>query len=403
MTCTLVYSVLLTSRVSPTNYLLDKIGSAREFAVSTDGRFFAARQQDQGHKFQIVFKENHSLTVDEVSKVNGQWADKPCVNTAISPSGETVCFSSNASNLGIANKTNSHHIYTWNRKSKQLKAITEGIPADLLMQYKALLSVSNSGNVALFETYPNSKIPQRVWIVEAGKGAQTLSKWLGLGEAVKPDLRGYIAADGEHFYAVVTDPIFNNGNSIQESLFITGTKTQGITTRIPLAHSTGIGAMAVSADGATVAYNNCEKKDKQLTISTWLIKAGVMNDFREVQRRIEKSSTHYPWGLAVSGDGMTIVYQTSMPGQRTSDKPVDQVVALNWRSGQSQIVSVDKFGNPTRVNSGLDATSMRSFASNFDGSQIFFSATFMKRDDFTSVTPKIYYRDLRSRATVDVP
>lgn len=374
--------------------------------MTPDAKFIVARRDEYRKPSQIVFKNLKPIELAPVSSFNGAWADQSCFGPAVSHNGEFACFVSTAGNLGIENPEKAFHVYRWDRKSKKLQAMTTGAPKELSATYKNSVSVSNDGKVISFTTPKTKQAPTHLWIVEEGKAPVTLSAWLKLGEAAKGESRGEISADGNQFFAVVSDAVYNNGTDPGGYLYIEGTKESGITRRIVIPkEAEKMGRIEVSADGTTIAFNSITKtSEKRAAIGVWINRRGQSDEFKRVLSHEEPYYTHTPWGLALSGNGNVIVYQNvEMDGKNE----IQQVIAENWITHDRRVVSYDPWGKIGKVNAGLDATSLRSFVCNMDGSQIAFAGTFVKPHQTSGPDSLawsfLYIRDMNAGATKKIP
>ena len=176
---------------------LEPIG---DFAASADAKkvVFASGST----KFvvaQLKYRDLESGESFEVSTgVDGKAADRSCDNVAISPSGDAVAFTSTATNL-ISNGTKQDRVYVWDRATKKLRVVSDGVAGEVVNARKHYMSVSDGGRTVMFITGALNGIPAMTWVAEAGKKVATLSSRLGLEPPKKDDLRASICADGKSF------------------------------------------------------------------------------------------------------------------------------------------------------------------------------------------------------------
>ncbi|MBS1702847.1 MAG: hypothetical protein JST12_14380 [Armatimonadetes bacterium] len=374
--------------------LLPSVEPVGDFVASADAKkILCASGSPSFVKSQLRYMDLETGDrFDLTTGLDGKEADHSCTNVAISPSGDAVAFTSTATNL-IPNGTKRDRVYVWERATKKLRVVSEGISPDVVNARKHDMSVSDGGRTVMFVTGPLNGVPERLWVAESGKKAVPLATRLGLGLPAKEDLRASVGADGRTFTAVVTDRTYNSGKEFYCPMVVAGSLDRGIVTRMPVDYSFHqLGGFVVSSNGLTMAYNDCQHDGKLVTITTWVYQSGRSMAWERVLVRTEKNLTHYPYMLALSGDGNLILYQSSLDKVNTSD----QVILRNWKTGRWTNVSVDNEGRPGKTDAGGDAVQMKAFSSNGDGSTVLFTG----RDRYGLSEPGLLQPHLMTRDVV---
>lgn len=373
------------------------IGDTSEFVMSASGQIIVARIEEYAKPTKIVVK---NLDTGELSQILGPDGSAPnanCVKAAISADGSTVAFVSGATNLGFLNPQKSVNIYTWDRESKKITCLTEKCPADILARHPYSLSVANGGKRILFETLPLNSMPSRLFVIDGDKGVQTLAGALRLGDVQEEDYRGGMSADGSVIYAAVQDKVYSKGQSSPNPVIIVASLDKGISNRIYLRSRAVVGGLCVSGDGSTVAFNDCQYQSGQIQLTVYTAERNSPTPIAW-RKHIEKNQSHYPWALAINGNGTAIACQSA----QGNAKGEDMIYVGTWPGNQWQVASIDRYGNRNEYFCGIDARSLRGFAFTNNTSILTFVGRFDDPNHREHVTGKLYRRDLELGKTTRI-
>lgn len=383
----------------------DGIGSTTEFSMSANCEVIASCATYQGSGGQVVMKNLRTKRTTAISTVAGNLANKPCNDIVVSASGDAIAFTSCASNLGANEDDGYNHLFVWDAKSNTVRAASNGLPKAYAKATLFYPAISDGATLTIFQA-KTSGLPNRLWISEAGKQPQTLAARLKLPPPLEQDFCGTISPDGKKFYAIVKDPVYNNGQPLENPILISGSFESGQFTRSALptfGPSTiySVSNLKLSANGSVLGFGEVSKEGTKWSISYYLCDlTSSTYEFQKILTRIEGHS-YYASAFALSGNGSVIVYQTNPDGVAYFG---DQIYAYNWKTGSSELVSVSTGGAKVKktLTLGLNGVNIHAISTDWDCS----SVTFVSADPLGAyvnshggTTAEILVRDLVQRRT----
>ena len=387
----------------PTPIFDEDLGRTNDFSISADGSCVATiAQRTLKRQEQLIFKDFRTNQSINISSYKGADCKGTLYCPVVTNSGDAVGFITKSQNLGAEDVDQFHHVFVWDRNQGCLANLTLGFPKEHKKDFMMGLTLADHGKIGMVRAADTSTGMVKLWVLEQGKKPVSLAERLHLAEPKLTDYNGTISPDGKRYYAIVTDPIYNDGKPLDNPIMITGSFDSDKIKRVPLAtfdkQDFRISNLKISANGLIVGWAEGRKKNGNWLVTNWIYEGGSV--FFKILQHQEPQKPYYVEAFTLSGNGQIIVYQTN---PTSTAKFGDQLNALNWKNRTSEFVSVSSSGTKAKDPIGFGEWSTNSAACNWDCSLVFFTSSdtmgAFKRADGGVASTELIVRDLKAKTT----